>query len=167
MICLTPSSEENGLQLASAKGNNPSTPGHERRRRNPEASRYHFEGSRNLMMYANTSRFDCFCDRHSVHSVSDALVYLQDLDVCASGQRALNGRLAQGERGRVVGQLFVGHAAGVSIYKSSGASFLSGCRGVAGNCELSVFCGGGRVGGFFVVRGLPGGVRHLTRLRES
>src|SRR5260370_15796943 len=113
MICLTPSWEENGLQLASAKGNNPSTPGHERR--NPEASRYHFEGSRNLMMYANTSRFDCFCDRHSVHSVSDALVYLQDLDVCASGQRALKGFLAQGERRRVVGQLFISHSAIVSI----------------------------------------------------
>src|SRR5260370_18848906 len=126
MICLTPSSEENGLQLASAKGNNPSTPGHERR--NPEASRYHFEGSRNLMMYANTSRFYCLCDRHSVHSVSDALVYLLDLDVCASAQRALNGRLAQVQRGRVVRQLFVGHAAGVSIYKSSGSSFVSVCR---------------------------------------
>src|SRR5713226_1534420 len=146
MICRTPSSGENRLQLASAKGNNPRAPGHERR--NPEASRYHFDGSANPILYANTSRSHCFCDCHSVHFVPDALVYLQDLDVRASGQRALISRLAQGERRRVVDQLFGGHAAGVSIYKSGGASFLSGCRGVAGDCELSVFCGGCVVGGF-------------------
>src|SRR5882762_11257845 len=114
---------------------------------NPEAWRYRFGNPANLIFYANT-RTHRVCQRCPDYIVLDALFHLQDLDVCGAGESDLR-HLVPGDGWLVVGELFVGIAAGVSIYKSRCKNALSDCCRVAGNCQLPVFCGGCVVGSFW------------------
>src|SRR5437899_8812882 len=110
----------------------------------PEAKRYRFGNSGNLIMYANT-RAHRVCQCCPGYFVLDAFFHLQDVDVC--GARETDRRhLVPGYGWFVVAELFVCIAAGVSIYKSRCKNALSNCCRVAGNCQLPVFCGRSVVG---------------------